>query len=147
MPAPSLFPSRSAWHRRSLYVLCERLLRHWWKLCRHGNRACMASVTRCTWVCPVCWTAGAWSAWSTWPWQMTRWRSCRTAPARCGTSRRTCRMFDCTVGGGSDPLLLLFLLASRFHSRPPHVLFIPWSSLVRYTQIKLLAQLWVQVVV
>lgn len=92
-------------------------------LCRHGNRACMASVTRCTWVCPVCWTAGAWSAWSTWPWQMTRWRSCRPAPARCGTSRRTCRMFDCTVGGGSDSLflsliLLLFLLASRFHSLP-----------------------------
>ncbi len=69
-------------------------------------RACMGSVTRCIWVCPACWTAEACPAWSTWLWQKTRWLNCRAVPARCGTSRRTCRTSNRTAGGAVAWLLI-----------------------------------------
>lgn len=82
-------------------------------------RVCMESMRRCTWACPACWTAAAWPAWSKWPWQMMKWASCRPAPARSGTSRRTCRTSERAAGGDVGALSgLLSQTPGSFHTRP-----------------------------
>ena len=78
-----------------------------WLLCLI-DRACLESMRRCTWACPVCWTAPAWTAWSTWHWTMRRSASSRRAATLSGASRRTWR--TCRV----------MLLCNHTYVPPPH---------------------------
>lgn len=61
-------------------------------------RACMESVRRCTWVCPVCLTAAEWAASSTWPLPTKKSLSWRRAVTLCGASKKTWRTCRSTVG-------------------------------------------------